>query len=102
VTGSGSATAAVAGFPAAWLRHNCPCPACQDPVTGQRLIDITDIPNECGLTVAAQTAETVDVAFTPDGHRATFSRTWLAEHALPVPQAAGGPGRSPWLTAGRA
>jgi alpha-ketoglutarate-dependent taurine dioxygenase len=32
------------GFPAVWLRHNCPCPECRDPVTGQRLVVITDNP----------------------------------------------------------
>jgi len=33
------------GFPAVWLRHNCPCPDCRDPVTGQRLVEITQISN---------------------------------------------------------
>jgi hypothetical protein len=34
-------------------------------VTGQRLIEITGIPNGCGVTAAAQTAESVEAAFTP-------------------------------------
>jgi gamma-butyrobetaine dioxygenase len=106
VTGSVPGQSAL-GFPAVWLRHNCPCPCCQDPATGQRLIEITGIPNGCGVTVAAQTAESVEVVFTPEGHRTAFSRAWLAEHALPGPsasaaalsaQAAGGPGRSRWLS----
>jgi len=111
VTGAGAAARAAGDFPAVWLRHNCQCPACLDPVTGQRLIEITDIPNGCGVTVTAQSADSVTVVFTPEGHRATFGRAWLAEHALPAPpgapatalaaQAAGGPRRSPWLT-GRA
>ena len=33
------------GFPAVWLRHNCPCPDCRDPVTGQRLVDVTELPD---------------------------------------------------------
>jgi gamma-butyrobetaine dioxygenase len=93
------------GFPAVWLRHNCPCPDCRDPVTGQRLIEISSIPNECGVTVTADDTETVTVAFAPDGHPATFSRAWLAAHALPAPAAApvratapAGPGRSAWLS----
>jgi gamma-butyrobetaine dioxygenase len=32
------------GMPAVWLRDNCPCPLCRDPVSGQRLLHITDIP----------------------------------------------------------
>ena len=62
MTGSVSAAG---GYPAAWLRHNCQCPACQDPVTGHRLIDITDIPNGCGVTVTAQTADTLGAAYSP-------------------------------------
>ena len=40
-------TGSPAGFPAIWLRHNCPCPECRDPVTGQRLLEIISIPNGC-------------------------------------------------------
>ena len=90
-------TASALGFPAVWLRHNCRCPECLDPVTGQRLIEVTAIPNGCGVTVEAQTTESVTVVFAPDGHRSVFSRAWLAERALP----AGAPataGRSPWLS----
>jgi hypothetical protein len=39
------------GMPAVWLRDNCPCPLCRDPVSGQRLLHITDIP--AVLAVAA-------------------------------------------------
>jgi gamma-butyrobetaine dioxygenase len=85
------------GFPALWLRHNCPCAQCLDPVTGQRLIEVTAIPNGCGATVEEQTAESVTVTFAPDGHRAVFSRAWLAAHALPAGRAAV-PERSPWLS----
>lgn len=38
-------TASALGFPAVWLRHNCRCPECLDPVTGQRLIEVTAIPD---------------------------------------------------------
>ena len=38
-------------FPAIWLRDNCPCAECLDPGSGQKLKDITDIPN--GLVVSA-------------------------------------------------
>jgi gamma-butyrobetaine dioxygenase len=72
--------ALIAGLPAVWLRHNCPCPDCRDPVTGQRLIEITDIPNGPRATVTADTGDVIEVTFTPDGHRSRFSRAWLASH----------------------
>ena len=31
-------------FPAVWLRDNCPCAECLDPVSGQKLTDITELP----------------------------------------------------------
>jgi len=31
------ASAEAAGLPAAWLRDNCPCALCRDPVSGLRL-----------------------------------------------------------------
>ncbi len=95
-------TGTTLGFPAVWLRHNCPCAECLDPVTGQRLIEVTAIPNGCGVTVEAETAESVTVVFAPDGHRAVFRRAWLAAHALPAGRLPAFwhpvPGRSPWLS----
>lgn len=71
------------GFPAVWLRHNCPCPDCRDPVTGQRLVEIAQISNGPLATVTAEFADSIEVTFTPDGHRSVFSRAWLASFALP-------------------
>ena len=76
-------TASALGFPTVWLRHNCRCPECLDPVTGQRLIEVTAIPNECGVTLEAQTAESVTVVFARRATgRSRSSRVWLAAHAL--------------------
>jgi gamma-butyrobetaine dioxygenase len=72
------------GFPAVWLRHNCPCPDCRDPVTGQRLVEITQISNGPWATVTAEFADSIEVTFAPDGHRSVFSRAWLAASALDV------------------
>ncbi len=69
-------------FPAVWLRDNCPCTECQDPGSGQKLKDITDIPNDLGVAASANAGESVLVTFAPDGHRSAFSRAWLAGHAL--------------------
>jgi gamma-butyrobetaine dioxygenase len=69
-------------FPAGWLRDNCPCPLCLDPVTGQRLHDITDIPEDCAVATTSDEPEHIVVTFAPDGHSSRFSRAWLTGHAL--------------------
>ena len=81
---SGSVSSQALGFPAVWLRHNCPCPDCRDPVTGQRLVEITQISNGPWVTVTAEFDDSVEVTFAPDGHRSVFSRAWLAASALDV------------------
>ena len=85
-----AASASALGFPAVWLRHNCPCPDCRDPVTGQRLVDLTQIPNGPVATVTAQFPDSVEVTFAPDGHRSVFSRAWLASAAVPDGDAGAG------------
>jgi gamma-butyrobetaine dioxygenase len=69
-------------FPAVWLRDNCPCPQCLDPVTGQKLNDISGIPNGLAITRTEDAGESVRVTFGPDEHGSVFSRAWLAAHAL--------------------
>ena len=69
-------------FPAVWLRDNCPCPDCLAPGTGQKLNDITDIPNGLAITRTEDAGESVLVTFAPDQHRSAFPRSWLEEHAL--------------------
>jgi gamma-butyrobetaine dioxygenase len=73
--------AAALGFPAVWLRHNCPCPDCRDPVTSQRLVEIAQISNGTVASVTAESADCLEVTFTPGGHRSVFSRAWLAASA---------------------
>jgi gamma-butyrobetaine dioxygenase len=68
-------------FPAVWLRDNCPCAECADPVSGQKLHDITDVPADSAVA-AVEPADPVSVTFAPDGHRSAFAVGWLAEHAL--------------------
>ena len=42
-------------FPAAWLRDNCPCASCRDPVTGQRLLDLASLPDQAARRRAGRT-----------------------------------------------
>ena len=69
-------------FPAVWLRDNCPCPDCLVPGTGQKVNDITAIPNGLAITLIEDAGESVLVTFGPDQHRSVFPRSWLEEHAL--------------------
>ena len=69
-------------FPAVWLRDNCPCAGCVAPGTGQKLKDITDIPNGLAISLTEDAGESVAVTFAPDQHRSVVSRSWLAGHAL--------------------
>jgi len=68
-------------FPAIWLRDNCPCAQCLDPGSGQKLKDITDIPNGLVVSAAEDAGESVLVTYAPDRHQSTFTRSWLAAHA---------------------
>jgi gamma-butyrobetaine dioxygenase len=68
-------------FPAIWLRDNCRCVQCLDPGTGQKLHDITDIPEDLTVAATEDTGESVAITYAPDGHRSVFSRSWLARHA---------------------
>jgi gamma-butyrobetaine dioxygenase len=65
-----------------WLRDNCPCPDCLAPGTGQKLSDITDIPNGLTITHTDDAGESVLVTFAPDQHRSAFPRSWLEQHTL--------------------
>ena len=61
------------GLPAVWLRANCPCGACRDPGSGQRLAAITDLPADVTVAEVRASDATVEVVFGPDGHRAAFA-----------------------------
>jgi len=87
------------GFPAVWLRHNCPCPDCRDPVTGQRLLKITDIQNGLVATVTARHDTEIVVTFAPDGHRSVFRRDWLAAQAAEDPDPRTEDGKVLWRAA---
>jgi gamma-butyrobetaine dioxygenase len=71
---------ALRGLHPVWLRANCPCARCQDPHSGQRLVAITDIPADVAVDEVTASADSVEITFGPDGHRATFDCRWLAQY----------------------
>ncbi len=81
-------------FPAVWLRDNCPCAECLDPGSGQKLNDVTALPDGLAVRGAEDTGESVVVTFAPDQHRSTFLRSWLAAHALDDDHDGDGDGRT--------
>ena len=65
------------------LRDGCDCAECRDSSSGQRLRSITDLPPQVSVASASVTGRSVEVVFGPDGHRAVFSRRWLADQHSP-------------------
>jgi gamma-butyrobetaine dioxygenase len=70
-------------LPAAMLRDNCPCPECRDPLSGQRLISITDLAPQLSVTAIPDKSGGLRITFGPDGHQAVFSPEWLARLTAP-------------------
>ncbi|MCX5015638.1 TauD/TfdA family dioxygenase [Streptomyces sp. NBC_00555] len=83
--------------PAFWLRDNCPCTECRDPRTGQKLFQITDLPD--GLAIgaarsgvpAADGSPGLEVRWEPDGHRSVYPQAWLTAHVPGAAPATGAP-----------
>ncbi|WP_298800335.1 TauD/TfdA family dioxygenase [uncultured Pseudonocardia sp.] len=92
--------AALGDVPPVWLRDNCPCGACRDPGTGQKLFQITELPTDLAVAAVREVpanngGPAREVVWAPDGHRSVFPEAWLAAH-LPVndPGLVGGDGRT--------
>ena len=61
-----------------WLRDNCPCGECRDPRNGQKLFQVTDLPE--GLTIAEQAEADGHLSVRwSDGHRSRYPLAWLAQ-----------------------
>jgi gamma-butyrobetaine dioxygenase len=75
---------ALGGLPAILLRNSCECAECRDAGSGQRLGSVTDLPADVSVARTAVAGSTVEVIFGPDGHRAVFSREWLAGQRRPL------------------
>lgn len=65
---------------AIWLRDHCQMPQSRDPLSGQRLLNITDIPTDLTIANVSRTDDSVIVDFDPDGHQSEFSIDWLLDN----------------------
>jgi gamma-butyrobetaine dioxygenase len=63
-----------------WLRDHCQMPQSRDPVSGQRLINITDIPVDIHIAYVEQNNDRLVIDFTPDSHQSEFSLSWLRDN----------------------
>ena len=66
-------------FSSLWLRDNVP--EDRDPHSGQRLIDITDLPEAPRLAAAHPAADALRIEWQDQDRPAQFSLAWLAAHA---------------------
>jgi gamma-butyrobetaine dioxygenase len=57
---------------AMWLRDSSTDAESRDPVSGQRLFGITDLPTDVRVESATVSGGSLEVVFTPRGHRAEF------------------------------
>jgi gamma-butyrobetaine dioxygenase len=72
------ADGAVAEFAGVWLRDNLP--EDRDPHSGQRLVDIADLPARPLIRSASVAGDTVRIEWESETAAATFAVAWLAAH----------------------
>jgi len=72
------ADGAVAQFPGVWLRDNLP--EDRDPHSGQRLVDIADLPARPLIRSASVAGDTVRIEWESETATAIFAVAWLAAH----------------------
>lgn len=68
-----------ADFHLRWLRHHCDVD--RHPVTGERTLDSSELPDELAVARAEIDGEHVAIAWRHDGRVSRFARSWLREHA---------------------
>lgn len=69
-------------WPSLWLRDNCRCPSCRHPGNGQKLYEITDFAPDLQAAFAGLDAAGDLRVEWPDGHRSSYTKSWLAAHRL--------------------
>jgi len=63
-----------------WLRDHCQMPASRDPLSGQRLLNITDIPTDIEIQSVSQKDNKLVIKFSPENHNSEFSIQWLQDN----------------------
>ncbi|SLN32508.1 Gamma-butyrobetaine dioxygenase [Roseovarius litorisediminis] len=81
-------------FHAVWLRDNALDPDTRDPRNGQRLITLSDIPEDVTISDAHTQAGQLHCTFQPEDKTVSFPLAWLRAHAYDHPHK-DRPGRLP-------
>ena len=68
---------AISELMALWLRDHCQMPSSRNPANGQRLLNITDIPEDIGIIGVQLDGQRLRVEFEPGGHLSDFDLDWL-------------------------
>ena len=63
---------------ATWLRDNAQTPDARNPANGQRLVDVSDVPEKTAFQDAVVSGSgALEVTFAPDGYRSVYTPDWL-------------------------
>ncbi len=68
-------------FHAVWLRDNALDPDTRSSGNGQRLITLSDIPQDIGIAKAELSGDALDVTFSPEQKVVSYPVGWLEAHA---------------------
>ncbi|MEM7170880.1 MAG: TauD/TfdA family dioxygenase [Pseudomonadota bacterium] len=64
-----------------WLRDNCLCTDCGNPMIGRKTLRLRDFPLNIRPASLANDVDEVRINWDHDGHESTYSAAWLAAHA---------------------
>lgn len=67
-------------FHALWLRDNCPCSECVDPVTREQIFDISTLPDDIAIAASEVDDDGVLSVAWSDGHASRYHPGWLRAH----------------------
>ena len=66
---------------AIWLRDHCQMPVSRNPVNGQRLLNVIDIPDDLTIAEVAQLGDDrLEILFLPEKHSSIFTTQWLRDN----------------------
>ena len=63
-----------------WLRHQCACRVCGTPVNALRGLRLHHIPDAIAFHIEANDEQSIELAWTNDGHRSRYKAVWLRDH----------------------
>ena len=71
---------------ALWLRDHCQRPESRDPRNGQRLLNVTDIPENIAIESAEIANDAIRIRFTPESWESDYDLGWLRRNCYCINQ----------------